>query len=301
MPIIYPSPLLGLAVGDALGIGFETRHMFDAALLSWDGTYQDSAFHGLKAGQTSDDTRASKLLAESLIARKGFDPEDIAKRYAQWYASGDHRGMGGNTSKALSRLASGIPWNTSGERWAEGNGTAMRAGVIGAFLRGHPKVAATVARDEAKITHDSSEAMEGSAAIAAATSLLVDGCPKDRLISLVLELLPSKTRVREGIEKVRSMVAKRQAIGDVLGFELQTGAHVVDTVPAAFAAFLLTASYSEAVYASVRAGGDTDTTAAIAGGLAGAHYGKASIPPKLLKDLEEVDVLTAIEGDLLQY
>jgi ADP-ribosylglycohydrolase len=96
-------------------------------------------------------------------------------------------------------------------------------------------------------------------------------------------------------------VERRCAIGDVLGTVLPTGAHVVQTVPAAFAAVLLTDSYESAILAAIRAGGDTDTTAAIAGGLAGALYGRSHIPERLLQDLEDRDDLQRIEEALIGF
>jgi ADP-ribosylglycohydrolase len=280
---------------------FETLPLLDEKLLLWEGGYLSSEYHGLKPGQTTDDTRASRLLAESLIACRGYDPDDLAKRYASWFTSGDHRGMGRTTVAALERLSRGVPWRESGEKWAEGNGTAMRAGVLGAFFRGHAKIAANIARDEARITHNSDEAAEGSAAVAAAMALLIEGASKERAYLSALDLLSPGCKVRHALQSLSEFVERRCAIGDVLGTVLPTGAHVVQTVPAAFAAVLLTDSYESAILAAIRAGGDTDTTAAIAGGLAGALYGRSHIPERLLQDLEDRDDLQRIEEALIGF
>lgn len=292
--MIERSPLVGLAVGDALGMPFETASMFSGALLDWDGSFQPSAYHKLQPGQWTDDTMMSKLLIESLLARQGFDPVDVSTRYRDWYRSGDHRGMGRSTKEALRRLDSGVDWTLAGEKGAEGNGTAMRAGVLGAFYAGDPVSAADFARVDATLTHGSAEAEEGSAAVAMAVSLLCSGItPVAMLAEVHHRLRPSK--VRSGLQTVAGMVRDRVQAKDVLGTTLQTGAHVVQTVPAAFAAFLLTDSYFAAIDCAIRAGGDTDSTAAVAGGIAGTFYGHEAIPATYTAGLEAHDQLRAIE------
>ncbi len=292
-----PSPLVGLAVGDALGMPFETASMFDARLLSWDGSFQPSEFHKLKPGQWTDDTMMSLCLAQSLVERQGYDAVDAAARYLAWYKSGDHRGMGNTTREALRRLSIGDDWTISGQQGAQGNGTAMRAGVLGAYYKATPNSAADFARIDATITHRSLEAEEGSVAIAVGVAYLCDAAQKwPTLEKVIAALRPSK--VRDGLVKVASLYRDKLNIGSVLGDSLQTGAHVVQTVPAAFAAFMLTSSYMEGVDASIRAGGDTDTTAAIAGGLAGAYYGHQAIPPRYLSQLEQYTELRTVESKL---
>lgn len=292
------SPLVGLAVGDALGMPFETASMFEGRLLTWDGSFQASAFHRLRPGQWTDDTMMSKLLAESLVDRQGFDAADVAERYAGWFRGGDHRGMGRSTKEALRRLASGMDWTLAGEKGAEGNGTAMRAGVIGARFRRDPRSAADFARIDASITHRSIEAEEGSAAVAVALSLLCTGHTKSQLLDYVRPHLLRPSKVRSGLDTVSRMVRDGQSLMDVLAVTL-TGAHVVQTVPAAFAVLLLTSSYEEAIGAAIRAGGDTDTTAAIVGGMAGCLYGYKAIPERYRAGLERQDELRAIEVRLL--
>jgi ADP-ribosylglycohydrolase len=60
--------------------------------------------------------------------------------------------------------------------------------------------------------------------------------------------------------------------------EIKSGGYVVDTLEAALWCVLTTDSYRECVLKAVNLGGDTDTVAAIAGGLAGALYGYNAIP-----------------------
>lgn len=87
--------LLGCAIGDALGKFAESKLPNYQPLLDWDGrTFLPSEYHGLAANAYTDDTQMSIMIAESLIENKGFDPDDLAKRYVDWIVSGRARGYG---------------------------------------------------------------------------------------------------------------------------------------------------------------------------------------------------------------
>lgn len=306
-----PATLTGLAVGDALGLQFETAEASDPKLVAWDGTMGPSEYHKLRKGQWSDDTMMSKLLAESLLAEGTYSPADAAKRYARWLASGDKRGMGKATEKALRRLLSGLTWVQSGEPGAEGNGTAMRAGPLGIFFAYNVEAAAKMASIDAQITHLSREAQCGSSAVATATAILAMGGDRYSFAHKMLEWLPENSLVLGGVESVlkycegrvwnkelewdpdfrKEVLQQLQKIG--------TKCHVVQTVPAAFLAFMATSSYKDAIETAIRAGGDTDTTAAITGALAGTFYGIEQVRP-YLSGLEDAEGLRALEEQLFE-
>jgi len=124
----FPAPLLGLAIGDALGMPFETAPRSRPDLLDWDGrSFRNSDdYHGLNPGQWTDDTQMSLALSRTLIEHQQYVPEAAALAYRQWF-EGDCRGIGGSTKRAMEKLCRGVPWTESGTPGAEGNGTAMRA------------------------------------------------------------------------------------------------------------------------------------------------------------------------------
>ncbi|MBT5535424.1 ADP-ribosylglycohydrolase family protein, partial [Candidatus Poribacteria bacterium] len=103
----YIGCLLGLAVGDALGITLEftTPGKFDPI----DDMVGGGPF-SLKPGQWTDDTSMALCLAESLIERKGFDATDQMQRYVQWWREGHLSStgrcfdIGGTVSGSLSRF-----------------------------------------------------------------------------------------------------------------------------------------------------------------------------------------------------
>ncbi len=291
--------LTGLAIGDALGMPFETQGPWSDELQAWQGGYGTSGYHGLGPGQWTDDTQMSLALGRSILANKFFDPQVAAKHYLQWYQNGP-RGIGKTTEQAMQKLASGASWSDSGVLGAEGNGTAMRASPIGLHLRGNERLnaAAHWARIDAAITHKSFEAYEGSAAVAVAVCYLVTGGRKDKLVEALTKVL-KPTRVRFAIEDSWRLIQSGATIQDVLrhhNWEINgVGAHVVSTVPAAVSFFLLTPDYVTAVTEAVTAGGDTDSTASVTGALAGSHYGYEGIPKDLIQGLERADEIRELE------
>src|SRR5271157_4825799 len=318
---MMPAPLTGLAIGDSLGMPFETARPSDPRLLAWKGGYERSKYHNLGPGQFTDDTQMSLALVESMLENDSYKPEAAASKYLAWFQSGDARGMGGSTRKALARLAAGEPWHESGEKGAEGNGSAMRATPIGAFVSrrigcadwkyvGHQKrgaerlcAAADWARVDAYITHRSGEADEGSAAVAVAITHLCSGGTKEALLETVLQYI-EKSRVYFALEDLKKMAAGfkeseemilRVYLSDRNQQSSGPSARVSESVPAAFAALLSSSSYREAVERAIRAGGDTDSVAAMAGAMAGALYGYESIPSDLILGLERNREIREIE------
>jgi ADP-ribosylglycohydrolase len=300
-----PAPLTGLAIGDALGMPFETESPLATRLASWNGEYQSSTYHRLRPGQFTDDTQMSLALAETILENKFYEPSVAAKKYLAWFTSGDCRGIGTSTRQAMSNLAQGKTWEASGIEQAQGNGTAMRAAPIGAHQnRGAERLRASAhwARIDAGITHNSDEAREGSAAMAVATSHLCAGGKKDSLLTTVLQHV-QKSRVRSALEDVYRAIRRGDSIGDFLKTRewllSGVGPHVVQSVPAAFTMFLYSENFEDTVRNAIRMGGDTDSVAAMAGALAGSYYGIEGIPDSLLDPLERAAEIRNIELRLL--
>jgi ADP-ribosyl-[dinitrogen reductase] hydrolase len=300
-----PAPLTGLAIGDSLGMPFETASPLSQRLASWTGDYQASSFHHLRPGQYTDDTQMSLAVATAILEHKFYDPAHAAAKYLEWFTSGDCRGIGTSTRLAMANLAKGKEWFASGIDGAEGNGSAMRAAPIGAYQnRGTERLQASAhwARIDAAITHKSDEAKEGSAAMAVATSHLCSGGRKADMLTTVLEHT-QKCRLRYAVEDLYRAIRRGDSLGDFLKTRewLLAGvsSHVVQSVPAAFTVFLYSENFEDTVRNAIRMGGDTDSVAAMAGALAGSHYGIEGIPSALKTPLERASDIRAIELRLL--
>ena len=289
--------LLGTAIGDALGVPFETMLLNNKDLLDWDGvTYCGSKHHKLEPGQYSDDTQMSIIVAESLISNSGFNPDDLAQRYLAWIKSGLARGFGKTTLLAMQNLESGKHWTSSGVIGSYGNGTAMRAAPFGVYFRNDLRALVSIVKTDSSITHVSEDAEAGAIAIALAAAYAVNQ-DTDDLLEKICEQLPN-SKVKNTIYSLGSLISSDCITAEQSLRVLGTRANVRETVPAALYCFLKFDNYIDAVRAAIRAGGDTDTTAAIVGALFGAKNGIKGIDKQFYSSIEDFDKLVELDSQL---
>lgn len=291
--------LLGGAVGDSLGVPFESKPANNPLLLSWDqSTFLGSEYHNLKPGQYSDDTQFSITIAHSLVDNNGFNPDDLSQRYVELFTSKTIRGYGKTTLSAVQNLMAGKHWSESGIAGSYGNGTAMRAAPFGVWYRDSGAQAEDLletCRVDAQITHASDEAIAGSIAIALAAFYAVNQ-DTEQLVEKIHPHLP-ESKVKSSIYSLGTLVsADHISPAAALGF-LGTKADVRMTVPAALYCFMKFDNYQDAVLAAINAGGDTDTTGAIVGALFGAKLGMKGIDPKFYS-VEDFGRLVELDSQL---
>jgi ADP-ribosyl-[dinitrogen reductase] hydrolase len=288
--------LLGTAIGDALGVPFETKLINNPELIKWDGkSFIGSQHHDLKPGQYSDDTQMSLMVAESLISNHGFNPQELSERYVDWIVSGRARGYGRTTLLAVHNLLEGKSYEDSGVPGSYGNGTAMRAAPIGVYFRDDFKEVVKVCKVDSAITHASEEAEAGSIAIAYAAALASQNDTED-LLDRVHGVLP-ESKVKSIIYSLNSLVKAKHIPAAAALRVLGTKADVRQTVPSALYCFLRFNNYHDAILAAIKAGGDTDTTAAIVGGLFGAKLGMKAID-RSFYTVEDFDRLIQLDSQL---
>jgi len=289
--------LLGTAVADALGVPFEKKLVNFEGLVEWDGkTYLGSEHHKLKPGQYSDDTQMSLMVAESLIKNQGFNPDDLAAQYMDWLVSGRARGYGKTTLMAVQNLQAGKHWSESGIAGSMGNGTAMRAAPFGVYFRNDLYSLVNICKIDSAITHASEDAEAGSIAIALAAAYAVND-ETDGLLEKIWKALPD-CKVRSTIYSLDSLISSEHITPQQALRVLGTKADVRETVPAALYCFLKFDNYHEAIVAAIKAGGDTDTTAAIVGALFGAKDGMKAIDSEIAHGVEDYDKLIELDSQL---
>ena len=277
----YRGCLLGLACGDAVGttLEFRRRGSFEPITdMVGGGPF------GLKAGEWTDDTSMALCLATSLVERRGFDAEDQMNRYVNWWhhgylsSTGACFDIGITVSAALQRyLQTRNPLAGSTDPMSAGNGSLMR--LAPAVLFGHPDMAAAMdlARRSSATTHAATEALECCTLFAELLCHALDGHPKDAILS---SRLAAPTMPKVQAIAAREYLHKRES--QILG----TG-YCVASLEAALWCFAQTDSFEAAVLRAANLGDDADTTAAIVGQLAGAHYGKSGIPARWLVRLHQ--------------
>lgn len=179
----------------------------------------------------------------------------------------------------LRQIRGGVPWPIAAAaafdgQGSAGNGAAMRAAPLGAWHADSLVHAAHQGARAAEVTHAHPEGVAGGVAVTVAARL--DGQPVD-LLGAVLAHTPH-SRVRDGL-----VAATRIDNAGEAAYELGTGGRAMaqDSVPfALWVAARHLDDYPGAISACVAAGGDVDTTAAMAGGVVAAHTGVEGIPPE---------------------
>lgn len=284
--------LLGTFVGDALGMpveGWSTE-----AIATTYGQVRTMFKARLGKGTYTDDTQMMIATAESLVECKGFDGEDMARRFLESYVP--RRGYGRGTVQALQLLAQGVAWNLADKKvfadGSYGNGSAMRIAPLGVFYYDDPYVLREKAYLSSQITHAHALGKEAAAlqAFSVARALLTDPDESMQVQAFLGDLKefiePEATELAIRLEKIGEFLTHKPGI-DVVISALGNDSRGFASVPTAIFAFLSHwDSFEEAVVYAVSLGGDTDTIAAMTGAIAGAFHGIDKIPQRWLEELE---------------
>jgi ADP-ribosylglycohydrolase len=320
--------LYGLAIGDALGMPTQLLSRPDIVarygplLTGFEpapGDHPIAAGH--PAGGVTDDTEQAVLLARLLIAGRGtIDPAALADALVAWEADMKARGsldlLGPSTRRALAAVQAGVPPEEAGAT-GDTNGAAMRIAPIGIATPLGPPAGAPASADNSKkwatpalpggldplvdavvqasfVTHGTSLALAGAAAVAAAVSAGIAGATVPEATGAAISaarLAATRGRwvagadVAARIEWATGLVAgcHPDEAMDLIYRLVGTGLATQESVPAAFAALAatpgdpwLTARFAASL------GGDCDTIAAMAGAVAGACHGVTGFPAEAI-------------------
>lgn len=274
--------LFGLLIGDALGVPYEF-HPPEAIPPSEliDFTPPSGfrrAHYGVPPGTWSDDGAQALILLDSLLANDGLDLRHFANGLRRWMLNGYFAvnssvfDIGAQTSSAINRLSSGIPPEQSGpadERF-NGNGSLMRVLPLALWHRGTDEDLIRLAMRQSLPTHGHLRSQVACAMYCLWARHVLDEvqAPWDIAAEKLRPLL-IEPAYRAELELVLDPTHGRRPGG--------TG-YVVDTLWSARQAFETTADYATCVRRAIAFGHDTDTTAVVAGGIAGIKYGVDGIP-----------------------
>lgn len=300
--------IVGQCLGDALGFLVEGEAPLICAKYADDvvrpGKLPRLARHGYAFGQYSDESQMARELMESYVVCGRFDPEDYARRIALLFTEDRVVGHGHTTEEAARRLAAGTPWRHAGTPApAAGNASAMRAGILGLLYGDVPDELIRLACEQSIITHADPRCSAGAVAMAGAVALAAGGAKLegpaflDPLRQWTQRVEPSLTSSLRRLEELLTQPPTRAAeaisrIGLPPGVDSQwhggISAFVVSSVLWALYAYLKHPDdFIQAVALAIGAGGDVDTTAAMAGALVGARRGLAGIPSGLAVHLND--------------
>lgn len=270
--------IIGLVVGDALGVPAEFKKR---------GTYKitDMTGYGTQnqpPGTWSDDTSMTLATLESIIRLKKIDLTDIMENFRRWLYEGEFTpygvvfDVGGTTRRAIEKYAAGAAVTECGgkEISDNGNGALMRILPL-AFLDWDYKNIC----DVSGLTHAHSISQKTCLLYLSAANGIMRGNSIEKVLDDIFSDSWSKMI---GLRDPREL--KRE--------DVKSTGYVVDTLEAALWCLYNTDNYSDCVLAAVNLGDDTDTVAAVAGGLAGLMYGcggKLGIPKKWINQIPKKD------------
>lgn len=285
--------LLGTAVGDALGLPYEGLPPGRAAAMF----PQRDRYHLLPGrGMVSDDTEHICMTAQALIESRG-DAALFARclaRRLRWWLLGFPAGIGLATLRSIGKLWIGAPPESSGV-FSAGNGPAMRSAILGIYFRNNFTSMRQHVLAATRITHTDSRAFWGALAVALAAAMnctahAVDG---EAYYAHLADMLP-EPEAAEFLRLVRAAVISSQQgegtreFAAAQGLERGVSGYMLHTVPVAIHAWLSAPDdLGAGLLAVIACGGDTDTTAAIVGGIVGGRVGKAGISAPWLDHLWE--------------
>lgn len=273
--------LHGLALGDAFG---ETWFFRPAAQVEW---LIGERLVPQGPWPWTDDTAMAVTLYESLREHGRVVQDELADGFARAYAADPYRNYGPSMHDVLKAIGGGESWRSVTAAQFEGqgswgNGAAMRVAPLGAWFADDLDRVVEQAALSAAVTHAHPEATAGAVAVAVAAALAVRQAPAEDLVPEVLARTPDS----EVAERLRIVAGRpfSHAPQWTAG-EVGCGALISapDTVPyAIWCAARHLDDLVEAMWATVSAGGDMDTTCAIVGGIVAARTGLDRVPAEWL-------------------
>jgi len=278
--------LLAHACGNALGVPTEFHHTPEAIAASFPGGLAEIRREDTPASPWDDDVAMTVVLAEELLEAE-VDLERLARRWVEW-ARTDGRGIGLWTRTALEHIAvHGSPPTESGGQ--AGNGSVMRCLPVALATFDNPRNLVAGSFHTAALTHPDPRCTWGAVAVNVAAARLLQG-HRD-FVPDVIEALRANDAPGELVDAVRRVPLERREDLPITG---PRAGYVVHCVEIALWTAHHEPSLERALVWLANAGGDTDTNAAVAGGLLGARDGERAVPARWLAEIPRADHLRAL-------
>lgn len=294
----------GLLIGDALGVPFEFKpstqipeiEKIDFVLPP---NYPRS-HPGVPIGTWSDDGAMALCLAHQLHTNSMVYPPALGDLFIKWrktgFATPDGKvfDIGNTTRSALASISRGTHAEEAGltSEDSQGNGSLMRCLPIALYYANNPSLTAIVkeARRQSLVTHRHSVPQVACAVYAVWAWHELRGEQLD-LSEAIDRTAPHifDTPGQTGLTTIMAYVSHNQTVANGTGF-------VIDSLYSADWALAKSHDFTQAIQISIKLGNDTDTTAAITGGLAGIRYGLPGLPQRWRQMLLGRPVFHALAG-----
>lgn len=295
--------LWGLLIGDALGVPYEFHPPQNLPAIA-DLEFVPPAgfsrsYPQVLPGTWSDDGAQALCLLASLLEQGRVAPEDLGQRLLRWYrqgycaVGGEVFDIGNHTARVLQAIQAGVPALAAGNlgHQARGNGSLMRSLPLVLWHQGSDADLVAAAHLQSAVTHADPYCQVCCALYCLWARRLLQGNPA-AWEAAVASLASLYEREATNLEILETVIRPAEpALGQGTGY-------VIDCLQSARLA-LAAGSYEQVVKAAIALGNDTDTTACVAGGLAGIRDGVAAIPARWRDHLRGQEIVQPLLTKLL--
>ncbi|MBI5920773.1 MAG: ADP-ribosyl-[dinitrogen reductase] hydrolase [Betaproteobacteria bacterium] len=260
---------LGFAIGDALGASVEFMTASEIAR-AHDGCHRHIVGGGwlrLKPGQVTDDTQMALALGDALLEANGFDLETVARHFLAWLKS-KPVDVGNTCRRGIQRYRLDGSLISAFSEGDAGNGACMRNLPVVLATLNDAELFERWTLAQSHFTHNHPLSDAATLALGHMTRVLLLGGSRADCRAISDKLVAAHRTFR------------------FVPYPKNTTGYVVDTYQTVMHGFLTTESLEDCLVKVVNLGGDADTNGAIAGMLAGAHYGEEAIPARWLRRLD---------------
>ncbi len=299
----FTGSMLGMAVGDALGMG--TEFMRESDIPAFFGMTVDTYFSNpqmsYQPGEYTDDTEMAACIAESLLACGTVDLQDIAARFVEWKRS--CRDIGILTSSVLERIRRGedvrdaarYEWEAKSKTSA-GNGGLMRTAPVSLFFYNDTEAMMKASRDICRITHYDPRCVLSCMAQNVLLWGLLHGQGPSEAYELMCDSLADSFNDEEFDEAVT--LGRERPIRDMTLAVPGRSGYTYLCLMVAVSALMNYEDFRTPIVEIVNKGGDADTNACVAGALLGALYGEQGIPRPWLDELSGYSYISRLGRSL---
>ena len=295
--------LFGFCVGDMIGVPveFSSRREREKDMvqeLRAYGTYHQPF------GTWSDDTSLTLCLIDAI--NKGFSLEKVSDNFISYYEKADFTphgevfDIGNATRDAIEKMIRGVaPDKCGGDQETDnGNGSLMRVLPLAFYGENlNSKDLIKLTEDVSALTHAHKRSKLACIFYVVYAMLLIQGYGKaeayDKAVICVHK--NCKKPYKDELKNFENILSKK-----CITFskeQIKSTGYVIDTLEAVLWCFYHADSYKETILNAVNLGGDTDTIAAIAGGIAGIYYGYVQIPDQWIQNISRKEEMQQMFSD----
>jgi ADP-ribosylglycohydrolase/protein-tyrosine phosphatase len=290
-----------------MGVPYEFRHASQVGEVRWG----ESGTHHKPPGTWSDDGSLMLALLDSLV-HVGFDTDDQGKRALDWARNGaytpDREGkfdIGRTTAEALGAIEAGTPAEEAGPAGdsSQSNGSLMR--ILPMALWGHglgldAGQLVEYAMRASRVTHGHPVCQVTCALYTLIAHAMLDGEEPEDALDTTSRMLEDRWAGASNAASAESRAALRELLEWSLEHAPEGRGAAQNAFWSAWTALTESTSYAETIERTIRFGNDTDTTACIAGGLAGIRWGIDGIPVAWRDGMRGADIVEPLIDGLLE-